>query len=920
MGSLHAQRKPLGKTQKPNRTISDPDSIPPFGKKNDDSTINMAGDSINNLPDQVIDIKYSDDPLEAQLDYTAEDSMMFDVINDKIYLWGRATVKYEKMELTAGHIVFDQKNDLVIAEGMPDSLGRMSSFPEFSDGEQSFKAKKMKYNFKSKKGVIFEVTTQENDLYIHSERGVFQSFDGKDSLHPHEDVIYTENSLFTTCDHDEPHFGIRSRKQKVIANKIIVVGPSNLEIAGVSTPLWMPFGFFPVKKGQRSGLIFPRDYENSQDLGFGLRNVGYYWGINDNYDFQLTGDIYTRGTWRLYSQFRYNIKYKYQGALKLTYAWNNLGDGRFQDNLLKKDIQKTFKINWSMNQSAKSHPTRNFTALVDFQINDAQRLNNNTIDNVLDNSLSSNINYKQSFPGKPISLTASINHSQNTNTNDITIKVPNLRFTMQRIYPFKQKNRVGKEKWFEKVGINYSLETLGQIQTKDTLLFEKETWDDFNYGFRHKTSLESPIRFLKNFSFNPNVNYSETWFLETARKEYQISIDTIENKEVSNINPLDTITTITYDTLGTTETFDKSGFKSLRQFNAGFNISTDVYSTLLFKKGRVKGIRWTMKPSVGFSYTPDYTNERWGYFDTYSRGHSDNIEDVRYSVFEGNVFGQNPSTQGKQMNITYGLQNFFEAKVFSRKDSINPIKRVKLFDNISLNGDYNFARDSLKFSMIRANGTARFLKNISTLTLTATFDPYIENNEGVRLNTSRWKAEKRILRFDQLSMRLSNRVSWNQIQEWFNIGKNKNDGSGKKSSSPKSNNANTGRDGFNNQVQDTNYSSSFISDFSFEHLMNINFTPDTVIITSNTLSLRTTINLSDKWQFVIRGIGYDFRNKSLTYPDVAIARDLHCWRMSMSWQPTRGTYTFSLKVNPGSLEFISVPWTKNQFDSGLDRF
>ncbi len=909
--TANAQKKPLKDTQKPIRSQPKPAPSTVKDLKEGDLPIKNSNNLDSIAPQKVIDINYSKDPLEAQLDYSAKDSMHFDVVENKIYLWGEAIVKYEKMELKAGHIVFDQKNNLIIAEGVLDSLGKISQIPDFTDGSQSFKAKKMKYNFKSKKGVISDVTTQENDLYIHSERTIFQSFSEKDSIYKSEDVIFSENSIFTTCDHDEPHFGICSRKQKVIANKLIIVGPSNLEIAGVKTPLWLPFGFFPIKKGQRSGLIFPRNYENSGDLGFGLRNVGYYWGINDKYDYQLTGDIYTRGTWRLNSTFRYNIKYRFNGRLTLGYAWNNLGDGKFADDPLKKDIQKNFNVNWVMNQSNKSHPTRTFTASVDFQINGAQRQNNNNIDNVQNNILRSNISYNQNFPGKPLSLTASINHSQNTNTNDFTIRAPNLRFNVRRVYPFKKKKRIGKEKWFEKIGVNYSLEGLGQITTKDSLLFEKETWDDFKYGLRHKSTIEAPIRFWKNFSLNPNISYSETWLFESIEKQYLETIDTIETIYVNPNDPTDTIEGFDYITSGATNVLDINGFKPLRQFNAGFNISTDVYSTLLFKKGRLKGLRWTMRPSIGFSYTPDYTNERWGYFDYYRIGDAE--DDTRYSVFEGNVFGQNPSTQGKQMNLTYNISNFFEGKYESRKDSINPIKRIKLFDNISINGDYNFARDSLKFSMVRMAGTARFFDRITTITISAAFDPYIQDKNGKTINTFRWEAEKRFLRFDQFNLRISNRVGLKDIKKWFKIKDKKNNSSS--SSPPKVEN---GRGNNPSQQIPSSSGADFIRDLSLEHLMNIRFEPDTVIISSNTLSLRTQLNLSAKWQFSL-GLGYDFKSKNLTYPDINVSRDLHCWNMGLGWQPTRGTYSFFLKVNPGSLDFISVPWQKNQFDSGFGR-
>ncbi len=923
LSSLQAQDFPFKNKQKPNRNRVEKEEKTPPSSPDDEIALEENDTSKAPVTQNVIDVKYADEPLEAQIDYSADDSMHFDVVNSKIYLWGNALVKYEEMELKAGHIIFDQKNNIVTAEGILDSLGKISSIPEFSDGSQQFKAKEMKYNFKTKKGLISHITTQENDLYIHSEKTLFQSFESSDSIYQNEDVIFSSNSIFTTCDHDEPHYGIRCKKQKLITDKLIVTGPANLEIAGVSTPLWLPFGFFPVTKNQKSGIISPKTLENNGIQGFGFRDIGYYWYINNKFDYQLTGDIYTRGTWRLNSMFRYNVKYRFDGSLNLQYAWNNQGDGVFSDSPLKNDIRKTFSVRWNMNQSQKAHPTRKFSARVEFQTNDAQRINNNDTQSVTSNSLSSNIDLNKSFPGKPYSLTANISHSQNTNTNDIRFYIPNVQFNVRRINPFKKKNRIGKEKWYEKIGINYKFEALGEINTKDSLLFRKETLDEFRYGFRHTSNIDAPLRFFKNFVFNPRISYNESWIFHTIDRDY---VETVTDTLVWEVNPnneLDTIYTVRYDTTGQVVTNDIHGFKSLRQFNARADISTDVYSTLLFKKGRFKGIRWQMSPSIGFSYTPDYTQNNWGYFDNYVNGFD---EETRYSVFEGNIFGQGVSSNGKQMNLTYGVRNIFEGKYLSRKDTINPIKRFKIFDNISVSGNYNFAADSLKFSPVRATGTARFFNNVTTMTVNATFDPYIEDETGRRLNTSRWETDKRLLRFDNLTTNINNAISLSHIKKWFNIGGNdKNEKERSKSNNPRSDtntpqpggqlNPSQGLGSFGTNSPVT-HSEEFLSSLRIKHIFNFRIEPDTFIVVANNINIENTLNLSPKWHFSY-GIGYDFKQKSINYPSVRLTRDLHCWQMNFTWYPERGAYLFTLGVKPSSLSFISVPWSRNQFEGGF---
>ncbi len=873
-----------------------------------------------NTPQTIIpadaDIKYSTDSLDAEVFYDAKDSMWYDVINEKIYLFGEAIVKYEEMELTAALIELDQRNNTVTAQGIQDDQGHWLGLPVFDDGSQNFTAKKMKYNFKTEKGIIYEGRTQQDDLYIHSEVLKYQKFKQDSLSSAEDDLIYSMNALFTTCNHDHPHFGIRSTKQKIITDKLIVVGPSNLEIAGVKTPLWMPFGFFPITKGKRSGILFPNNFDTSGSLGFGVANLGYYWGINDHLDFQITGDLYTRGTWRVKTRMRYNVKYKYSGDVALEYAWLNNGE---QPNSLEKNILKTFLARWSFKQSNKAHPTRNFSANVTYQLNDAIGSNYNDVQSVLNNQTQSNISFTQRFPGKPFTLSASIQQSQNTRTRDFSLRAPDLRFDMNRIFPFKSK-KGGKDKWYEKINVNYNLRALGNLQTKDSLLLDPETWQDYNYGLQHKTSTGASFRIANLFNISPSFNYSESWFFNTIEKDY-VGYSTFDT--IYNINPItqDTVQeineTINYETI----IDDVKGFKAYRDISSSVSVNTEVYSTLQFKseKAFIKGIRYIARPSASFNYRPDYTDERWGYFKNYDKEGTT----TRYSVFEGNVFGLNPSSN-ESMNVSFLMNNSLEIKHRAKKDTINEYKIFKLFDNLNMGTNFNFVKDSLKWDPISMRTNLRFAKGVFNIGLNAAFDPYIENENGTRINTTRWDAEKRLLRFDFLNINTSTSIGWRDIKKWFGLNSKNNE------SSDKGNTSNTGRDDNqqaggirnnglfgNNAGANVQYSSNFIGDVGIRYIFNTRITEEGAIISSNNLTLNTTFNLSPKWQLRMSGFGYDFNSKSLTYASIDISRDLHCWEMGLSWFPDRQVYSFFLRVKPGSLQFINVPWGQNQLETGV---
>ena len=865
-------------------------------------------------------VKISPDSPADEVNYDAVDSMNYDIKNKKVFLYGNAIVTQKTLKLTAERMIIDFGNNIVIAEGHTDSLGNRKGNPVFEDGDQNFSCKKMKYNFKTKKGIVYDAVTQEGDLFIHGAQSkIFQGVQLAPQDSATHEVIYNRDAIFTTCNHPDPHFGIRAKKLKMIPNKIAIVGPSMIELGGVPTPLVLPFGFFPLKQGARTGLIFPRDYEYSPTWGFGFKNVGWYFPINDHWDTKVLTDIYFKGTWGISAQTRYKYRYRNSGNFNLSFSdrVRELSDA-------SRARERSLSIQWSHQQDASAHPNRSFSSSVNIQTNGFQSRNYNDASSVLQNTLHSNVNYSQRFPGSPFNLTASMSHSQNTRTHEVTFNLPTVGLRMNRIYPFKKKNRVGNEKWYEKVTFKYDMDAQNRLTTTDTTMFTKETLESAQYGMRHKISSDVNFKLFKYINISPNVQYSDIWYGNRIEKIFdnELVIDT-----TVITNPNGTIFGEKYDTTsyGSLENIKQNGFSRYFQFNAGVNLSTTRYFTKLFKKGFIRGIRHVAKPRVGFSYTPDYTAPKYGYYRdaiTPQTPLNDNADTMRYSVFSEGIYGA-PSSGGKQLALTYGIRNNFEAKYWSAKDST--AKKFKLFNDIDVRGSYNLAKDSLRWSDVTASGSTRFFKGLTNVTLNARWSPYALNDRRAVVNTFYWDEKKKPLRFVNVRMNTSTNFSIKQLRGFF-IGKNT---SANTSSGGRNNNTSTNSSRGGNASSKSSKPQGLLDifdKFRISYNFNLTFEPsrktgrDSLIITSHSIETRGNIDLTENWKVTVGRIGYNFKDKKVTYPDFSFYRDLHCWEMGMSWQPERTTYSFFLRVKPSSLDFIELPYKKNNADGRFGGF
>ncbi len=851
-------------------------------------------------------ITLSPDALEDQIDYSAVDSMYFDIKNKQIHLYGQAEVKFQAMTMKANYILIDWKENTMSAEGNRLPNGEWLGKPTFTDGTQNFTTSRMKYNFKTYKGIIYDGQTQQEGMNIVGEKGKFFGT-GNDTTK--SNIIYNKNAIFSTCTLDHPHFGIRSNKQKIVQDKVAVVGPCNLIIGDIPTPLWLPFGFFPLKLGKRTGLIFPRNYEYSEAWGFGLENIGYYLPVNDNMDLQLTADIYLKGTVRLHAISNYKKRYKYGGRANIDFAYQ-----RSEDTEGNITYTPSGALQWSHNQDAKAHPYRSLGGNINLQAGNYQRNNRTDAAARLNTSLSSNMSFRQRFD-KPFDLSAAFSHSQNTNTRNVTISFPTLNFQTQTLYPFKRKVKTGGEKWYERLQMRYTSEARNQFTAKDSTIFDRSTLDSAKFGLRHNVTASTSFNLLKFFNFSPTANYKEVWYFKTQNKTFDptptIVMDTIWNEDSTEF-------IVENDTtkFGNIVTDEMWGFKPLRQYNAGISMSTKVFGTLLLKKGKVRGLRHVMTPTFGFNYTPDFTNPDWGYFKTVRRDLNSD-EELRYSIYENNRISgfDQPSTSGKQMALNYGLGNLFEAKLFNKRDST--LKNVKLFNSVSVNGSYNFAADSMNWSIVNIGGNTNFFNSLTSFRFTVVLDPYDFNRKtGARINQLNLDTNGKLLRLVSWNVNLGTNLTVERLRDLI-----RGEDTDKKVANKPRIDEEALEPTVGEVVRGEEDFLSLFEGFSIQHNFTLgqryysNIGKDSIAVTAHTISSRGTIKLTQNWSINVGNFGYDFQSKKITYPDFYFARDLHCWEMGVSWQPQFGSYSFFIRVKPGKLDFLNIPYRKGIQDS-----
>jgi len=829
--------------------------------------------------------------LTAKIDYASADSLSMDIKNKMVWLYGNASIEYEDIKLKASLISIDLDKNTIHAYATEDSLCNPVGTPEFQQGDLSFKSKEIAYNFTTKKGLIQNVITKEGDGYIHG--SVLKKIN--------DSVTDVGRGEYTTCDlEDHPHFSLKFTKAKVLSGNMIVTGPAWISVEGVPLPLVLPFGLFPNKKGRSSGLIIPT-YGEMADRGFFLENGGYYFGLNDYFDLKLTGDIYSRGSWALKPIVSYKKRYRYSGNFSFKYAKTISGYPGDANYYNKND----FNVNWSHRQDPKSRPNSIFSASVNAGSSSFNKYNPTTVSDYLSNQFSSSVTYDLKL-GNFGQLTTSARHFQNTQSHLVTLSLPEIAFGINRIYPFKRKTQTGKAAWYESINITYKMDMKNELNTFDSLVFKPDVGDRFVNGIRHSIPLSGSFKVMKYFSWSNSINFTERWYTKTVSETW-----------VNDTTPLGGY--INIDTI--------TGFKTARDYSFSSSLSTTIYGMKQFKKGYIRAIRHVVRPSVGFSYLPDFGTPELGYWKPVQYNSKGDM--TTYSVFGGlgtfqPLYGAPP--QQKSGAINFGLTNNLEMKVRSAKDTITGTQKVMLIDNFSISTNYDLAKDSMRWSDISISARTTLFKKIQ-VSYNSIYSPYGLYHQpfngytmldyyknpfynpipGPVINQSQYSMNKKPLRFVN--------SGWNLSFGYDLKPKTK----GKKKPVPGSASTPEIEDLTNNPQLYIDWDNPWSLHMDYNFSLRTTPLPTTGELKRDiiqTFRMAGDVNVTEKWKFSAQ-TGYDFEQKAFAYTSITIYRNLHCWEMRMSWIPygTQKSWNFQINAKSSLLQDLKLTKKKDFRDS-----
>lgn len=819
-------------------------------------------------------------PLEAPVLFTAKDSIRFNIKNKQIYMFQDAKVKYQEITLDGNYIESDFSKKLVTSTGLPDSTGKLQGNPIFTEKQSKFKAKQITYNFDSKKGLIKNVITEQGEGFLHGE--VVKKFE--------DNTVNILHGKYTTCNLDHPHFEFQFNRSKVIPDNKIVTGPAWLVIEDIPTPLFLPFGIFPNKRGQRSGIIIPT-FGESTSRGFYLENGGYYWAINDYTDLTLIGDIYSRGSWALKPSFRYVNRYRYSGDLNLSFAKNIEGE-KYATNY---SDRKDFAIRWSHRQDPKANPYRTFTANVNIVSSKFNQYNPVSSNDYLSNTFSSSITY-QARLGDNFNFSASASHSQNTLNKSIDITLPQMTLTANRFYPFRRAKQVGKLRWYENISVNYSANAENRYNTTDSTIFQGDWTKEMKYGMKHSIPISSSITLFKYLRFNNSISLTERWYGQSIRKQWIADSTEIDGETYYQENYNQKI----------------NEFNAAHEFRFTSSVSTTLYGMFAFKRGPIKKIRHTIQPSLSFSFNPDFSDPFWGYYKYYQKDRAGNLG--KYSIFEGTIYGSPASSRSGA--IGFSVTNNLEMKVKSSSDTITGTKNIKLIENFTISGSYDITRDSLNLSKITMSGRTTLIKDKLTLNFNSSWDPYAVDSLGRNYNRFEWDVNKRLLRLQSTSWNFSLNYNFSSSKGTDKKGDNK---TLKDVPQPKPSFLPENPEQYDIYYNPDNYVDftvpwNFNISYDFNYRTNEQFVSG---VRSNKSTLIQTmrfsgdVSITPKWKFQFQ-TGYDFESKKITYSSMNLYRDLHCWEMRFNWIPFGSMKSWNFQINVKATMLQDLKLTKKK--------
>lgn len=838
-----------------------------------DTTINLKADTIkvdsvlakdsltskkdsvakNNLEER-LGIKISPDALPNVVTAEASDSAVLNMSENMFELYGSAKVSFEEMKLSAHKVSYQQSKNIVIAALSEDSAIAAKGKPEFTQGQEKFTYDSLQYNFKSKRAIVRNAHSQYGEGFVISEQV---------KRNP-DQSIYGLHSVYTTCALDEPHFGIYAQKIKLIPNRIVASGPANIRIEKIPTPLFLPFGLFPITQGQRSGFKIPT-YTIDEQRGLGLLNGGYYFSISDKVDLLAEANFFTRGSWasNLFSQ--YANRYRYNGALSFRYAYNKYGE-TYESN---SKIVKDFNIQWLHQSDAKSRPGVSFSAKVDAGTSTYNANNSFVANQILQNQYQSNITYTKRWQNKPISLTVGANHSQNTQSRLVNVTLPSVSFFVNGFNPFQSKKRVG-ERWYDKITVQYTFDARNKMQFYDTSFsFSKLSFDQMINGAQHSVPISASYNILRFVKMTMKANYKEYWMTRRMYKYYDIANARLDTNTYRN-------------------------FYTARDFDASISFYTQIFGMKMFKKGsKIAGIRHVISPDVSLGYVPDYAAAPFYY------GYRTRLDatgaPTYQSAYEGNEFIPGLNQFGNMRSaVGFGLDNNLQVKVRSGKDT-SGFKNIRLIDNFRINGSYNLAADSFNWSNFNMSFTT-MLFNVVNMNANASFDPYaFDYQNGRRSRDLQWNGHGGLVRFQNANVGLSASLN------------------GKK----KENRAASGSDEYRRLMMYGRYDDyvDFNIPFNMTVAYSLSLTKqysafskrDTMVVSQHYMELNTDVNITSRWKVGVN-TGFNLISNELQLTSINIYRDMHCWELRMSTVPfgPRKNYYFTLQVKASVLQDLKL--------------
>lgn len=843
-----------------------------------DSIVIDTGNATIQQPD-----KKKKSAINSRVEYSATDSISMDLESSRIRMYKDADIKYEQINVKAAYIEVNFDNNILSAKPLKDTLDKEYGIPEFTEGDQSFKSKEIQYNFNTKKGLIRNVITQEGQGYLHG--AVVKKMEN--------DVSNMQGGGYTTCNLDHPHFGLKFSKAKVIPGNKIVTGPAYMTIEDVPIPLILPFGLFPNKKGQTSGVLIPT-YGESTERGFYLNNGGYYYGISDYMELKLVGDIYSRGSWALRPEFNYRKRYKFSGSFNFNYAINTFGVRETESFNRKRD----FSIKWSHRQDPKARPNSQFNASVNFGSSTFNRYNPVSVQDHLTNTFGSSISYSTHF-GERVSLTGALTHSQNTSNKTVNLTLPDISLSVNRFYPLRKPGKSSNLRWYDNISVTYNVNARNEVNTYDSLLFTNNMAKNFRNGVQHRIPASLTLKVLKYFTWTNSAEFNERWY------------STYINKSWIGDTYIDGGDTIT----GYVRTDTIRGFKAVHEYSFNSSVNTSLYGMLQFRKGPVRAIRHVIRPSVSFNYRPDFGKETLGYYRTVQTDADGTMK--KYSIFGGDgtfnsIYGI--PTNGESGRLNFSINNNLEMKVKSKSDTVTGMKKIILIENLTLGTSYDLASDSLNWADLVISARTTLFKKLQ-IQYNATFDPYIKTTEGVSLNQFEWDLNDRLFRKESSSWNfsLSYNISAAQLK------KGKNPAAASQPQNTASVTADVAQEIINAPENYINWNNSWSFNFSYNLRYNDRFTYPGRIGQNElvqTLGFNGDVNITPKWKVNFTS-GYDFELGKLSYTSMSVYRDLHCWEMRFNWIPLGylKSWNFFIKVKAEVLQDLKLNRKKDFRDN-----